>query len=88
MPVNYNAAVVDDVVSVWVKLSEEVRGKVIEATNQLLAVVKQVNKDSTEADVSSTMNKMNELYDTFPAEVQHGVRETLVAITRNAIIEE
>lgn len=88
MPVNYNAAVVDDVVSVWVKLSEEVRGKVIEATNQLLAVVKQVNKDSTEAEVSGVMNKMNELYDTFPAEVQHGVRETLMAITRNAIIEE
>lgn len=88
MPVNYNAAVVDDVVSVWVKLSEEVRGKVIEATNQLLAVVKQVNKDSTEAEVSGVMNKMNELCDTFPAEVQRGVRETLVAITRNAIIEE
>ena len=88
MPVNYNAAVVDDVVSVWVKFSEEVRGKVIEATNQLLTVVKQVNKDSTEAEVSGAMNKMNELYDTFPAEVQHGVRETLMAITRNAIIEE
>lgn len=88
MPVNFNAAVVDDVVSVWVKLSEEVRGKVIEATNQLLAVVKQVNKDSTEAEVSGVMNKMNELCDTFPAEVQHGVMETLVAITRNAIIEE
>ena len=88
MPVNYNAAVVDDVVSVWVKLSKEVRGKVIEATNQVLTVIKQVNKDSTEAEVSGVMNKMNELYDTFPAEVQHGVRETLVAITRNAIIEE
>jgi hypothetical protein len=88
MPVNYNAAVVDDVVSVWVKLSEEVRGKVIEATNQLLTVTKQVNKDSTEAEVSGAMNKMNELYGTLPAEVQHGVRETLVAITRNAIIEE
>lgn len=88
MPVNYNAAVVDDVVSVWVKLSEEVRGKVIEATNQLLTVTKQVNKDSTEAEVSGVMNKMNELCDTFPAEVQHGVMETLVAITRNAIIEE
>ena len=88
MLVNYNAAVVDDVVSVWVKLSEEVRGKVIEATNQLLTVVKQVNKDSTEAEVSGVMNKMNELCDTFPAEVQHGVRETLVAMTRNAIIEE
>lgn len=88
MPVNYNAAVVDDVVSVWVKLSEEVRGKVIEATNQVLTVVKQVDKDSTEAEVSGVMNKMNELYDTFPAEVQHGVRETLMAITRNAIIEE
>lgn len=88
MPVNYNAAVVDDVVSVWVKLSEEVRGKVIEATNHLLTVSKQVKKDSTEAEVSGVMDKMNELYDTLPAEVQHGVRETLVAITRNVIIEE
>lgn len=88
MPVNYNAAVVDDVVSVWVKLSEEVRGKVIEATNQLLAVVKQVNKDSTEAEVSGVMNKMNELYDTLPAEVQRGVWNTFDAIVRNAIIEE
>lgn len=88
MNVNYNAAVVDDVVSVWVKLPKEVREKVIEATNQVLTVVKQVNKDSTEAEVSGAMNKMNELYDTFPAEVQHGVRETLMAITRNAIIEE
>lgn len=88
MPVNYNAAVVDDVVSVWVKLPKEVREKVIEAVNQVLTVVKQVNKDSTEAEVSGVMNKMNELYDTFPAEVQHGVRDTLVAITRNAIIEE
>lgn len=88
MPVNYNAAVVDDVVSVLVKLPKEVREKVIEAANQVLTVVKQVNKDSTEAEVSGVMNKMNELYDTFPAEVQHGVRETLTAITRNAIIEE
>lgn len=88
MNVHYNAATVDAVVSVLVKLPKEVRGKVIEATNQLLTVVKQVNKDSTEAEVSGVMNKMNELCVTFPAEVQHGVRETLMAITRNVIIEE
>lgn len=85
MPVNYNAAVVDDVVSVWVKLSEEVRGKVIEATNQLLTASKRFSEDTTDAEISGVMD---ELYHTLPAEVQRGVMDTLGAIVRNVIIEE
>ncbi len=88
MPVNYTAATVDAVVSVWVKLPEEVRGKVIEVTDQLLTVSKQVKKDSTDAEVSGVMDEMNELYYTLPAEVQRGVWNTFDAIVRNVIIEE
>lgn len=88
MPVNYNAAVVDDVVSVWVKLPKGVREKVIEATNRLIDISKGISEDTTDAESSGVMDKMNELYYTLPAEVQQGVRDTLVAITRNVIIEE
>lgn len=86
MNVHYNAAVVDAVVSVCAKLPEEVRGKVIEATSQLLTVTKQVKEDSTEAEVSGVMDKMNEIYDALPAEAQRGVMDTLKAIIKS--IEE
>lgn len=88
MPVNYNAATVDAVVSVWVKLPKEVREKVIEATNRLLTVSKQIREDTTDAEVSGVMDEMNELYYTLPAEVQQGVRDTLGVIVRNVNIEE
>lgn len=88
MSVNINNATVDAVVSVLVKLPKEVREKVIEATNQLLTVVNQVKKDSTDAEVSGVTDKMNELYHTLPAEVQRGVWNTFDAIVRNVNIEE
>lgn len=83
MPVNFNAAVVDDVVSVLVKLPKEVREKVIEATNQLLTVSKRFGEDTTDAEISGVMD---ELFLTLPAEVQRGVLDTLKAIITN--IEE
>ncbi len=83
MSVNINTATVDAVVSVWVKLPEEVRGKVIEATNQLLTVSKRFGEDTTDAEISGVMD---ELFLTLPAEVQRGVMDTLKAIITN--IEE
>lgn len=85
MPVNYNAAVVDDVVSVLVKLPKEVQEKVIEATSRLIDISKGISEDTT-GQVGGVMNKMNELYDTLPADVQHGVLETLRAIIWNSNI--
>lgn len=82
MPVNYNAAVVDAVVSVWVKLPEEVRGKVIEATNRLIDFSKGISEDTT----GQVSGAVNEIYEAFPAEVQRGVIDTLEAIITN--IEE
>lgn len=83
MSVNYNAATVDAVISVWAKLPEEVRGKVIEATNQLLTVSKRFSENTTDAEISGVMD---ELYHTLSAEVQRGVMDTLEAIITN--IEE
>ena len=52
----------------------------IEATNQLLTVSKQFSENTTDAEISGVMD---ELYHTLPAEVQHGVMETLKVIARN-----
>ncbi len=83
MPVNYNAAVVDAVVSVWMKLPKEVREKVIEATNRLLAASKRFSENTTDAEISGVMD---ELYHTLPADIQQGVMDTLGVIARS--IEE
>ncbi len=88
MPVNYTAATVDAVVSVWVKLPKEVREKVIEATHRLIDFSKGISEDTTDAESSGVIDKMNELYYTLPAEVQQGVRDTLGVIVRNVNIEE
>ena len=83
MNVNYNAAVVEEIVSVWVKLPEEVRDKVIEATNRLIDISKGISEDATDAEVSGAVK---EIYETLPAEVRQGVMDTLDVIVRS--IEE
>lgn len=82
MPVNYNAATVDAVVSVWVKLPEEVRDKVIEATNRLIDISKGISEDTT----GQVSGAVNEIYEALPAEAQRGVMDTLGAIIKS--IEE
>lgn len=72
MPVNYTSATVDAVVSVWVKLPEEVRDKVIEATNRMITAVKGISEDTT----GQVRGAADEIYDALPAEVQRGVMDT------------
>lgn len=79
MNVHYTAATVDAVVSVWVKLPEEVRGKVIEATNRLIDFSKGISEDTT----GQVSGAVNEIYVALPAEVRRGVMDTFSVIAEN-----
>lgn len=79
MPVNYTAATVDAVVSVWVKLPEEVRGKVIEVTNRLIDISKELSEDTT----GRVRGNVEEYFGALSPEVFKGVRDTFKAIAEN-----
>lgn len=84
MSVNINTATVDAVVSVWEKLPEEVRYKVIEATNRLIVLSKELSEDMT----GQARGEADKIYNALSAEEQRGLRDTFDAIAQNITIEE